>query len=131
MLGAVTGSGHDDDGDVLPLAQTPGRFKAVLTAHWNVDNGDIPYAVARFHGLRRACTLHRWVMLVHEMDSSPSVWPDGLVDEQYGSFDAIWLLDIALAALAVALNLAIRERAARYERYTGSQENTSCERSSG
>jgi len=111
--------------------QTPGRFEAVLTAHWNVENGDIPYAVARFQGLRRACTLRRWVRLVHEMDSLPSVWPDGLVYERYGSFDALWLLDTALAAVAVLLNLAIRERAARSERYTGSQENTSCERSSG
>jgi predicted MFS family arabinose efflux permease len=68
--------------------------------------------VARLYGARRLGTLFGVVMLVHQIGGFLGVWLGGLVYEQYGSFDVIWLLDVALAAVAVLLNLAIREHGA-------------------
>jgi MFS family permease len=65
--------------------------------------------VSRLYGARHLATLFGVVMLVHQIGSFLGIWLGGLAVEHIGSYDAVWLLDIALALAAVAIHLFVRE----------------------
>jgi hypothetical protein len=48
-------------------------------------------------------------MLAHQVGAFLDVWLGGVAVEMTGSYDAFWLADIALALVASAAHLAIRE----------------------
>jgi len=67
--------------------------------------------VARLFGVRHLATLLGVVMFAHQVGAFLGVWLGGVALETTGSLDGIWWTDIALAVLAAAINLFIREAA--------------------
>jgi predicted MFS family arabinose efflux permease len=64
--------------------------------------------VTQLFGARHMGLLCGLVMFVHQCGSFLGVWIGGLAFERYGSYDAVLMLDIALALAAIGLNLSIR-----------------------
>jgi MFS family permease len=72
--------------------------------------------IAKLFGTRHLGTLLGITLLVHQIGSFLGVWLGGIAVEATGSYDWIWRLDVALAAGAALLCIAIREPgAARVE----------------
>ena len=65
--------------------------------------------VAKFFGLRHMATLFGVVMLTHQVGGFFGAWLGGKVFESTGSFDLVWMIDIALAVAAALAHLPIRE----------------------
>ena len=65
--------------------------------------------VAKFFGVRHMATLFGLVMLTHQVGGFLGAWLGGQVFQATGSFDAVWMIDIALAVGAALLHLPIRE----------------------
>jgi len=65
--------------------------------------------VGKLFGTHRLATLFGVVMLLHQVGAFLGVWLGGVALEATGSLDWIWYADIALAVIAVALHLPIRE----------------------
>jgi len=65
--------------------------------------------IGQIYGLRYAATLSGIVFLGHQVGSFIGVWIGGYVYQTYGSYDFVWWLGIALAVVAAALCLPIRE----------------------
>ena len=65
--------------------------------------------IGKLFGTRNLGTLLGTTMLVHQIGGFLGVWLGGLAVAATGSFDWMWRLDIALAALAAVVCLAIRE----------------------
>ncbi|MBP7668657.1 MAG: MFS transporter [Burkholderiaceae bacterium] len=65
--------------------------------------------VAKFFGLSHMATLIGVVMLTHQIGGFLGAWLGGKVFEATGSFDTIWMIDIALAVAAALAHLPIRE----------------------
>lgn len=65
--------------------------------------------VGRLFGLRHMATLFGVVMLVHQLGAFLGVWLGGIVVTLNGSYDWLWYADIALALVAVAIHLPVRE----------------------
>ena len=68
--------------------------------------------VAKFFGPANMATLFGVVMLSHQVGGFLGAWLGGTVFQSTGSFTAVWLIDIALAAGAALVHLPIREQAA-------------------
>ncbi len=66
--------------------------------------------VGKLFGLRHMATLLGVVMLVHQLGAFLGVWLGGIAMTISGSYDWIWYGDIALALLAVALHVPLREQ---------------------
>lgn len=65
--------------------------------------------VAKFFGLSHMATLFGVVMLTHQVGGFLGAWLGGKVFEATGSFNGIWMTDIALAVAAALAHLPIRE----------------------
>jgi MFS family permease len=65
--------------------------------------------IADLFGVRRLATLLGVTMLVHQVGSFLGVWLGGLAFAASGSYDWVWKADAALAMLAAACALAVRE----------------------
>ncbi|MCG6876121.1 MAG: MFS transporter [Betaproteobacteria bacterium] len=65
--------------------------------------------IGKLFGTRHLGTLLGTTMFVHQVGSFLGVWLGGIALEATGSFDWMWRLDIALAAAAALVCLAIRE----------------------
>jgi len=72
--------------------------------------------IADRFGVARLAPLLGIAMLVHQIGSFLGVWFGGLAFAWAGSYDWVWKIDIALAALGAACVLAIREPRSRVER---------------
>jgi predicted MFS family arabinose efflux permease len=66
--------------------------------------------IAQIYGLRFAATLSGMVFLGHQLGSFTGVWLGGKVQAMTGSYNAVWWMGIALALIAGALCLPIREK---------------------
>jgi predicted MFS family arabinose efflux permease len=66
--------------------------------------------VGKLYGAERLATLLGLVFMLHQVGAFLGSWLGGLALELTGSYDAMWKLDLALAALAAAVSLAIPER---------------------
>jgi predicted MFS family arabinose efflux permease len=49
--------------------------------------------------------------VVHQVGAFLGAWLGGVVLERTGSYDAMWVLDLALAGLAAAVSLGVRDQA--------------------
>lgn len=65
--------------------------------------------VGKLFGLRHMATLLGVVMFVHQLGAFLGVWLGGIAMEIQGSYDWVWRADIALALLAAAIHLPLRE----------------------
>ena len=65
--------------------------------------------IARRYGAANLSTLLGLTMLFHQAASFLGVWLGGVAFEVSGSYDWMWMLDIALALAAVAVHLPLRE----------------------
>ena len=65
--------------------------------------------VAKFFGLSHMATMFGVVMLTHQVGGFFGAWLGGKVFESTGSFDLVWMIDIALAVAAALAHLPIRE----------------------
>ncbi|HOB95485.1 MAG TPA: MFS transporter [Aquabacterium sp.] len=65
--------------------------------------------VAKFFGVGHMATLFGVVMLTHQVGGFLGAWLGGQVFQATGSFDIVWMIDIALAAGAALLHLPITE----------------------
>ena len=66
--------------------------------------------IGQIYGLRFAATLSGMVFLGHQIGSFVGVWLGGKVHAITGNYDYVWWLGIALAIIAGALCLPIREK---------------------
>ena len=67
--------------------------------------------VAKFFGIGNMATLFGLVMLSHQVGGFLGAWLGGRVFERSGSYDLVWMVDIALAVGAALVHLPIREEA--------------------
>ena len=66
--------------------------------------------IAQIYGLRYAATLSGIAFLGHQIGSFVGVWLGGKVQAATGSYDPVWWMGIALALIAGALCLPIKEK---------------------
>ena len=66
--------------------------------------------IAQIYGLRYAATLSGMVFLGHQLGSFSGVWLGGKVQAITGSYDLVWWMGIALALMAAALCLPVKEK---------------------
>jgi predicted MFS family arabinose efflux permease len=69
--------------------------------------------VGKLYGAERLATLLGLVFLLHQVGAFLGSWLGGVVFEATGGYDAMWLLDLTLAAIAAGIALTIPERGAR------------------
>ena len=66
--------------------------------------------IGKLYGAERLATLLGITFVVHQAGAFLGSWLGGVVLEATGSYDLMWQLDLALAGLATAVSLMIRER---------------------
>jgi predicted MFS family arabinose efflux permease len=69
--------------------------------------------VGKLYGAERLATLLGLVFLLHQVGAFLGSWLGGVVFEATGGYDAMWLLDLTLAAIAAGVALTIPEKGAR------------------
>jgi len=66
--------------------------------------------IGRLYGAQRLATLLGITFLVHQAGAFLGAWLGGVVLERTGSYDLMWRLDLALAAVAATISLGMREQ---------------------
>jgi len=66
--------------------------------------------IGQIYGLRYAATLSGMVFLGHQLGSFSGVWLGGKIQAITGSYDLVWWIGIALALMAAALCLPVKEK---------------------
>ncbi len=66
--------------------------------------------IGKLYGTQRLPTLLGITFMLHQVGAFLGSWLGGVAVEVTGSYDVMWMLDIALAAAAAVLALTIRER---------------------
>ena len=97
-----------------PTALTFYLFAAGLGATWLATVPPTAGIVGKLYGPRYLATLFGLTLLSHQIGGFFGAFLGGLAMTRYGNYDLMWYADIALALLAAACNLPIRE--ARIER---------------
>jgi predicted MFS family arabinose efflux permease len=69
--------------------------------------------VGKLYGAERLATLLGLVFLLHQVGAFLGSWLGGVVFEATGGYDAMWLLDLTLAAIAAGIALTIPENGRR------------------
>ena len=97
----------------LPLTESSVlAFSFLLGMLWL---GTVPLTsglIVTFFGPRWLSTLYGIVFLSHQVGSFTGAWLGGWFYDTYRSYDLLWLASVAIALLAAALHLPIRERPA-------------------
>jgi predicted MFS family arabinose efflux permease len=65
--------------------------------------------IGKLYGAGRLATLLGITFMLHQVGAFLGSWLGGVVLEAFGSYDPMWMLDLALACAAAAISLAIRE----------------------
>lgn len=96
---------------ILPLSPlSVAVFAAAMGFLWL---GTVPLTnglVAQIFGVRYLAMLSGFVFFSHQVGSFLGVWLGGLLFDQTGSYNLVWLICIALGGVAALLNLPVDER---------------------
>ena len=84
-------------------------FSAVMGFLWLSTVPPTNALVAQIFGVRHLSMLGGFVFFSHQVGSFLGVWLGGVLYDQTGSYDIVWLLSIALGVLAAGVNLGVRE----------------------
>jgi MFS family permease len=79
--------------------------------------------IGKLYGAQRLATLLGITFMVHQAGAFLGTWLGGVVLERTGSYDIMWLIDLALAALAAAVALAVRDERPRSQAPAGGRGN--------
>jgi predicted MFS family arabinose efflux permease len=85
-------------------------FAGALGFTWLATVPPTSGLVSKLFGTRYLATLFGLTLLTHQIGGFLGAWLGGVALAQTGSYDWIWYIDIALALLAAAVNLPIREQ---------------------
>ncbi|OKH89084.1 MFS transporter [Thalassospira sp. TSL5-1] len=96
-------------------AETIWLFSALMGALWLSTVPLTSGIVAQVFGPRYMATLFGLVMLSHQIGAFFGAWLGGLFYDMTGSFDAIWILSIALGIFAALVHMPIDDTALRRE----------------
>ncbi len=84
-------------------------FAAVLGLTWLATVPPTAGLVGKLFGTRHLATLFGLTLLSHQIGGFCGAYFGGLAFARWGSYEAMWWADIALAAAAALINLPIRE----------------------
>jgi predicted MFS family arabinose efflux permease len=87
-------------------------FAGALGFTWLATVPPTSGLVGKLFGTRYLATLFGLTLLTHQIGGFLGAWLGGVALAQTGSYDWIWYVDIALALVAAAANLPIREQKA-------------------
>jgi predicted MFS family arabinose efflux permease len=96
-------------------AETIWLFSALMGALWLSTVPLTSGIVAQVFGPRYMATLFGIVMLSHQIGAFFGAWLGGVLYDMTGSFDAIWMLSIALGIFAALVHMPIDDTALRRE----------------
>ncbi len=86
-------------------------FSAAIGVVWLATVPLTSGIVAVIFGTRYLSTLFGMVFLSHQVGAFLGVWLGGRIFDTTGSYDAVWLMAIALGVVSALLHLPIKERA--------------------
>jgi predicted MFS family arabinose efflux permease len=92
-----------------PTPMTFFLFAAGLGLTWLATVPPTAGLVGKLFGPRYLGTLFGLTLLSHQIGGFLGAWVGGLVVERFGAYTWMWYADIALALIAAAVNLPIRE----------------------
>lgn len=92
-----------------PTPMTFYLFAAGLGATWLATVPPTAGIIGKLFGPRYLATLFGFTLLSHQIGGFFGAWLGGLAIERLGDYTWMWYADIALALLAAAFNLPIRE----------------------
>ncbi len=85
-------------------------FSAAMGLLWLATVPPTSGLVALFFGTRYMSFLYGIVFLSHQLGSFTGVWLGGWIYEQYGNYDGMWIIGIALGLIAAGLHWPIQEK---------------------
>lgn len=88
-------------------------FASVMGLLWLSTVPATNAAVAQIFGVAHLSMLSGFVFLSHQVGSFLGVWLGGLLYDRTGSYDAAWMIAIALGVFAALINLPVNENAIR------------------
>lgn len=84
-------------------------FSAIMGLLWLATVPATSGLVALMFGTRYMSLLYGIVFLSHQLGSFAGVWLGGWLYDEYGSYDVVWWLSVALALFAALAHIPIRE----------------------
>ena len=97
---------------IVPLTPTSVYvFSAVMGVLWLSTVPPTNAVVAQIFGVAHLSMLGGFVFFSHQIGSFMGVWLGGVLYDQTGSYDIVWLIAIALGVFAALINLPVRETA--------------------
>ncbi len=84
-------------------------FAAVLGFTWLATVPSTAGLVGKLFGTRHIATLFGMTLVTHQTGAFFGAWLGGVFMARTGSYHWVWLIDMALAAIAAAANLPVRE----------------------
>ena len=88
-------------------------FAGVLGVTWLATVPPTAGLVGKLFGPRHVSTLFGMTLVTHQTGAFFGAWLGGVVMARTGNYHWVWILDMALAAIAAAANLPIRETPVR------------------
>ena len=84
-------------------------FSLVMGALWLATVPLTSGLVAHIYGLRYMGTLYGIVFFSHQLGSFMGVWLGGKLYDQFGGYDIVWWVGIAVGVLSAVIHLPFRE----------------------
>lgn len=84
-------------------------FSLVMGSLWLATVPLTSGLVAHLYGLRYMGTLYGFIFLSHQIGSFLGVWLGGRMYDQYGDYNMVWWIGVAIGAFSAIVHLPIRE----------------------